>query len=76
MAEITISQVIEARPSIVVLDSNDLPPYEMGDPIGGDFVSEIVKATGALVIAIPGGRIETMTVDEAKQALQAIIDRG
>lgn len=64
-----ITQVHAEKPQVIVVDSEATPPHEDGN----QWLSDLALETGALVIALPGGSITTMTLEEAKGALKEVI---
>lgn len=59
------------RLEVIVIDSALIPAV---DDVVASYLDEMANETGAVIIATPGGTISTLTRDEAREALAAIIE--
>lgn len=69
-----LARVVGTMPDVIVLPSESTPPLDFGDE-ADSFVWDLMNATGALVICVPEGKLEALTREQAREALQAIADR-
>ena len=60
------------RPDVLVVRSED---FDLDEWAGLNPLGELANETGCFVIAVPSGEVEALTFAQAKEALQAIIDR-
>ncbi len=67
------AQVIQRTPEIIVLPSQVYDLRHDGGDESDLFMGELAKSTGALVICVPDGKIETLMIEEAKRLLEEII---
>ncbi len=70
-------EIIDRAPDVIVLDADFAPPLDPTSPIEEqDYLADLAKMTGAVVIAVPGGNLQALTTAEAKEALKFVISRS
>lgn len=69
-----VVRVVTFMPALIVVDADEVPTRDDLEDI--HYLQEIADRTRAIVVIVPGGKLETLTADEAREALEAIIERS